>query len=71
MEEACKHEQTFEFHVMAGDGDFSLRIYVEGHAGTARFGAPSLSASGAFRGCKADMPMKQVKFSEEVLVDFS
>jgi len=23
MEEACKHEQTYEFHVMAGDGDFA------------------------------------------------
>ncbi|GEM_PF-5453193 len=42
MEEACKHEQTFEFRVMAGDGDFPLRIYAEGHEGTTRLRSAKL-----------------------------
>lgn len=29
MEEVCKHEQLFEFYVMAGDCDVPLRIYAE------------------------------------------
>ena len=69
MEEVCKHEQIVECHVMAGDCDFLLRIYAEDLDGVMRFQSTKLARIRGVQSIKTDIPMKQVKLSQEVPLD--